>query len=215
MSETIFQTNPIFLYKLLEDCHRGVIQLPDFQRGWVWDENRIKSLIASISRAFPIGALMSLNTGGPVNFKPRPIEGTPDKALQVTPQSLLLDGQQRMTSLYQVTLRGKVVETVTPRNNRVKRWFYIDIGKALNPDVDREEAIIGVPEDRMERTDFGREIVRDLSAPELEYQALMYPVCHVFDWDKWQEGFNKHWRLDERKYDLFIAFKNKVLENFK
>lgn len=79
MAGTTFQTNPIDLNKLLEDCRDGVIQLPDFQRSWVWDEDRIKSLVASISRAFPIGALMSLDTGGPVNFKPRPVEGGPIK----------------------------------------------------------------------------------------------------------------------------------------
>ena len=64
MAGSTFQTNPFDLYKLLEDCHRGIIQLPDFQRSWVWDEERIKSLIASVSRAFPVGALMSLDTGG-------------------------------------------------------------------------------------------------------------------------------------------------------
>jgi hypothetical protein len=66
MPGSTFQTNPIDLDKLLDDCHRGSLQLPDFQRSWVWDEERIKSLIASISRAFPIGALMSLDTRGPV-----------------------------------------------------------------------------------------------------------------------------------------------------
>jgi uncharacterized protein with ParB-like and HNH nuclease domain len=75
MAGSTFQTNPYDLYKLLEDCHRGVLQLPDFQRSWVWDEDRIKSLIATVSRAFPVGALMTLDTGGPVTFKPRPIEG--------------------------------------------------------------------------------------------------------------------------------------------
>ena len=120
--------------------------LPDFQRSWVWDEDRIKSLIASISRAFPVGALMSLDTGGPVNFKPRPVEGAPAEARQTAPQSLLLDGQQRMTSLYQVTLRGKVVETVTPKKKRVKRCVYLDIAKAIDETADREEAVIGVPE---------------------------------------------------------------------
>jgi uncharacterized protein with ParB-like and HNH nuclease domain len=64
----------------IENCHRGVLQLPDFQRSWVWDEDRIKSLIASVSRAFPVGALMGLERGGPVNFKPRPIEGAPPQA---------------------------------------------------------------------------------------------------------------------------------------
>ena len=75
-----------------------------------------------------------------------------------------------MTSLYQVTLREKVVETVTPKNKKVKRWFYIDIRKALDPSADREDAIVGVPEDRMVRKDFGREVVLDLSSPANEYQ---------------------------------------------
>ena len=77
-----------------------------------------------------------------------------------------------MTSLYQVTLRGKVVETVTPKKKRVKRWFYIDINKAIDGEVDREEAVIGVPEDRMERKDFGREVVLDLSTSKKEYAAV-------------------------------------------
>lgn len=217
MAGTTFQTNPIDLNKLLEDCHAGVIQLPDFQRSWVWDEDRIKSLIASVSRAFPVGALMSLDTGGPVNFKPRPVEGAPVDASKLKPQSLLLDGQQRMTSLYQVTLRGKVVETVTPKRKKVKRWFYIDIRKALDNSVDREEAIIGVPEDKIEKSDFGRAIKLDLSEPEKEYAELMYPVSQVFDWDRWQDGFDKHWKGDqnEETRELFRSFKKSILENFK
>src|SRR5271163_1837842 len=122
MAGSTFQTNPIDLDTLLNDCHRGVLQLPDFQRSWVWDEDRIKSLIASVSRAFPIGALMTLDTGGQVDFKPRPIEGASATAHDTKPQALLLDGQQRMTSLYQVASRGMVVETVTPKKKKVKRW---------------------------------------------------------------------------------------------
>lgn len=217
MAGASFQTNPIDLHRLLDECHRGIIQLPDFQRSWVWDEDRIKSLIASISRAFPVGALMSLDTGGPVNFKPRPVEGAPAEARKIAPQSLLLDGQQRMTSLYQVTVRGKVVETVTPKKKRVKRWFYLDIAKTIDETVDREEAVIGVPEDRVERTDFGREVALDLSTPEKEYAALMFPVSQVFDWDAWQDGFNDHWSGDEHKAvrEQFRTFKKEVLENFK
>jgi hypothetical protein len=217
MAGSTFQTNPFDLHELLKDCHRGVLQLPDFQRSWVWDEDRIKSLIASVSRAFPIGALMSLETGGPVNFQPRPVEGAPPEAKQAAPDSLLLDGQQRMTSLYQVTLRGKVVETITPKNKKVKRWFYIDIRKAMDLSIDREEAIVGVPEDRIVRTDFGRETVLDLSAADREYACLMFPVSQVFDWDDWQDGFNEHWRGDQHESVCkeFKAFKKQVLENFK
>lgn len=215
MAGSTFQTNPFDLDKLLDDCHRGDLQLPDFQRSWVWDEDRIKSLVASVSRAFPVGALMSLETGGPVNFKPRPVEGAPEVAKGVTPKALLLDGQQRMTSLYQVTLRGKVVETVTPKKKKVKRWFYLDITKALDPTVDREEAVVGVPEDRVVRTDFGRGIALDLSSPEKEYANLMYPLSQVFDWDQWQDGFDDYWGAREpENVKLFRAFKREVLQNF-
>ena len=216
MAGSTFQTNPFDLHKLLEECHRGSVQLPDFQRSWVWDEERIRSLIASVSRAFPVGALMSLETGGPVNFKPRPVEGAPPEAKLQQPQSLLLDGQQRMTSLYQVTLRRKVVETVTPKNKKVKRWFYLDIRKCLD-NIEREEAVVSVPEDRVVRTDFGRQVVLDVSTPQHEYAALMFPITDVFDWDKWQDGFDKQWRGDpnEGVREEFRTFKRQVLENFK
>jgi len=215
MPGSTFQTNPFDLNKLLDDCHQGFLQLPDFQRSWVWDEDRIKSLIASISRAFPIGALMTLDTGGPVNFKPRPVEGAPASAKQTAPQSLLLDGQQRMTSLYQVTLRGQVVETVTPKMKKVKRWFYIDIRKALDLSADREDAIVGVPEDRIVKTDFGRKVFLDLSSAEKEYASLMYPVSQVFDCNAWQYGFYEYWRGDRSVFTEFLEFQKTILDNFK
>jgi hypothetical protein len=67
------------------------------------------------------------------------------------------------------------------------------------------------------RTDFGRGVILDLSSPKLEYASLMYPVSHVFDWDKWQDGFDKHWRGDQNESirEEFRAFKRQVLENFK
>ena len=153
--------------------------MADFQRSWVWDKDRIKSLLVSISWTFPVGALMSLDRSGTVNFKLRPIEGAPNEAKQIVPQSLVLDGQQRMTSLYQVALRGKVVETFTPRKMRVKRWFYIDVRKTRYRTIDHEEAIAGVPDYRCVRADFGREVMLDLSSPEQDYQSLMYPASQV------------------------------------
>lgn len=212
-----FKTNPVSLFELLKGCHQGAIQLPDFQRSWVWDEDRIKSLIASISRTFPVGALMSLDTGGPVKFKPRPIEGAPEAASKTIPQSLLLDGQQRMTSLYQATLRDKVVETVTPKNKRVKRWFYIDIRKALDEEVDREEAIVGVPEDKILRSNFGKDVILDLSSRDKEFEALMYPLSKVFDWNTWQMEFIHHANSNgtfAEYWPIVSRFHDEIIDSF-
>jgi hypothetical protein len=219
MKQTAFKTNPINLEELLRHCGSGKIQLPDFQRSWVWDEERIKGLVASISQAFPVGALMTLEmkAGATDLFARRPVQGAPAEAATQVPDQLLLDGQQRMTSLYQTCMRREVVQTITPRLKLVKRWFYVDILKALDPLADREEAIVGVPEDRRIKSDFDRTIDLDLSTPELEYEHLMFPLNRAFDWDEWQDGFGDFWidKGDAAKRELFKRFKNEVLQNFK
>jgi hypothetical protein len=160
---------------------------------------------------------MTLETGGEVDFKPRPVEGAPDNVQRTKPLSLLLDGQQRMTSLYQVALRGKVVETVTPKQKRVRRWFYIDIAKALDPSEDRDDAIISIPEEKQTFDGFRRNVLFDLSTPEQEYKLCMYPVSQVLDWDDWQDGYDAYWSGPEGEAErvLFRKFKKEILENFK
>lgn len=160
---------------------------------------------------------MTLGTGGKVNFKPRPIEGVSAEVAHVAPKALLLDGQQRMTSLYQVTIRNQVVSTVTPKNKRVKRWFYIDMMKALDPLADREEAILGVPEDRIVRSNFGKTIDLDLSTRDDEIAHLMYPVPMLFRWNEWQKSYIDKYRSSydfAERFDLLSRFESQVLENF-
>lgn len=216
MAKTTFDTNPVLLQTLLKTCEDGRLQLPDFQRSWVWEEERIMSLIASVSRGFPMGALMSLKskieTG--VVFAYRPIEGAP-VAAQTKPEQLLLDGQQRMTSLYQSCMRRHVVSTITAKKRLVKRWFYIDMMKALNSEPDRESAIFAMPEDRKLKENFDKDIVLDLSSPELEYENLMFPLNQVFNTDDWMQGFWKYWNgKGEDKIGVFFRFQNDVLKNF-
>ena len=52
--------------------------MPDFQRSWVWDDERISDLVASVSQAWPVGAVLLLECGGDVQFKARPVEGAPE-----------------------------------------------------------------------------------------------------------------------------------------
>src|SRR3712207_2245760 len=95
-----FDINKEPLLDLLRDIKQGKIQLVDFQRSWCWDEERIERVIASVSLGFPVGAVMLLQQGNSaVKFKPRLVEGaTLDQP--PTPTALILDGQQRLTSLF-------------------------------------------------------------------------------------------------------------------
>lgn len=117
-----FDSTKTRLSDLVNGIVSGKIQLPDFQRGWVWDDEHIRSLLVSIARAFPIGAVMMLETGGDARFKVRPIEGL--DSTQIKPNmadQLILDGQQRLTSLTQVLALNKVVDTRTATGKAVKR----------------------------------------------------------------------------------------------
>lgn len=93
-----FETHPRRLMKMLDDLHSGQLALPDFQRSFVWSPDATRELIVSMMRTFPAGALLFLRGGGAA-FKARPVEEAP--TLRAEPLELVLDGQQRLTSLYQ------------------------------------------------------------------------------------------------------------------
>ena len=216
-SGSTFRTAEPDLSKLLEQVHAGELQLPDFQRGWVWDDNHIRSLIASVSRSFPIGSVMLLETGGEgVRFKPRVVEGAPENG--TSPQQLILDGQQRMTSLYLALRSGKPVPTRTEKGKKIDRVYYLNTADCLDPEVDREDAVLSLPADRIVRTNFNRDIALDLSSEEKEYELGYFPLFALFDtarYSQWRRGYQRAHRQDDTKLDLFDNFEEKVLDAIK
>jgi hypothetical protein len=77
-----FDSTKTPLQELLVRADSGSLQLPDFQRDWVWDDERIRSLITSVSVSFPIGAVMLLQTGGDhIRFKLRLLAGVPRRTI--------------------------------------------------------------------------------------------------------------------------------------
>ena len=213
MTRVSFDSTKKPLEELLKQAHAGTLQLPDFQRSWVWRDDSLRALLASVSRSFPVGTLMTLQTGGDVNFKPRPIEGAPSAAAAIAPDALVLDGQQRITSLYQLTMRQEVVATRDAKKQPIRRWYYIDMRAALDPLVDREAAIIGVREDRTELRGF--EVVRDLSTQEREFEQCVFPTNKIFASDQWQTDFVNYWKFDQEKMKLWFSFANDILAAFK
>lgn len=194
----IFDSISESLLNLLQSAKEGRTQLPDFQRSWVWNDEQIGSLLASISLSYPIGAVMMLQTGNPgVRFQPRPIEGVTLSNL-IEPDRLILDGQQRLTSLYQVFLTGKPVKTRNAKGKEIYHWYYIDIAKALDPKVDSEEAIISVPEDKIIRN-FRKEVLADYSTTEKECAAEVFPLHLVFDTPEQLNWMQHYLQLDPTK----------------
>lgn len=195
MNVSTFYTDKELTSNLLRDISTGKIQLPDFQRGWVWDDEHIKSLLASLSLAYPIGAVMLLEAGGDdVKFKTRPVEGV-KFSTDIKPEKLILDGQQRLTSLFQVFSSNKAVQTRDIKGATIHRWYYLDIKKAVNPNIDREDAIISLPEDKRIKN-FRGEVIADYSSVDKECEAEYLPFTVIFDTPKFTEWQMKYFQKD-------------------
>ena len=84
--------------KLMNQVTGGTLGLPEFQRDFKWDPKDTVGLVASIIKGYPIGSLLTW-VPGTIEFGRRPVHQAPglEKSAAV---SLILDGQQRITSIF-------------------------------------------------------------------------------------------------------------------
>ena len=106
MAKMLFTPVPRTLKHLILDVECGKLGKPKLQRSYVWKPAKVRDLLDSMFKGYPIGYLMIWN---PADNAEKSVQiGTENKAYS-TPKSLVIDGQQRLTSLYAV-MRGKTVE---------------------------------------------------------------------------------------------------------
>lgn len=178
-----FQTPLYELSEYLAWTRGGKIQLPDFQRGYKWEDERIRSLLVTVLRGHTLGVVMLLKTGSDqIRFKPKPIEGVNLNG-GVDPEMLLLDGQQRLTSLTQALTGDGVVDTMDDRGKKLSRRYFVDVEMALEGDDRVDDAVRSLPADGVVRTNFGREIELDVSSTEKEIERGYFPVNLLFSDD--------------------------------
>lgn len=118
MSEVLFKKVDYTVNKLLEDIEIGNIGLPHIQRPFVWNKTKVRDLFDSMYRGFPIGYLLFWENGLPGEHRPI----GPDRK-QKAPVLLIVDGQQRLTSLYAV-MRGVPIIDENFRTTRVRLAFH-------------------------------------------------------------------------------------------
>lgn len=164
----------------------GEIQLPDFQRGYKWEDERIRQLLVTVLRGHPLGAVMLLKTGNAqVRFKPRAIEGV-QLAVGTEAKYLLLDGQQRLTSLTQALSGDGTVNTKDARGKLLDRRYLIHMGIALSDDHRVDEALISIPADGMVRSNFGKDVILDLSDADKQRAEGYFPLHLLYgDYMSW------------------------------
>ena len=112
MSQKIDIINNWTLPRIFQELENGNMRIPRFQRAYVWERTKIVSLLNSIYKQYPIGSFFLWDTDMRMDGFCRDITelGFPKKP-EASKFSFILDGQQRITSLY-VALRGKTLNDV-------------------------------------------------------------------------------------------------------
>lgn len=123
------------LIRLVREVHEGTIALPDFQRSFVWKIRDVRELLISVFKGYFIGVFLTLKID-PENppFGYRPVEGV-DRVIR--PTELVLDGQQRPTSLHYVLYSPDI----PLRDTKYPYVFFLDLETLYNS-RSIEEAII-------------------------------------------------------------------------
>ena len=155
------------------------------------------------------------NGGEQIRFKYRKFEGV-ESTEDVIPEWLVLDGQQRLTTLYQVlkSKKATITRLETNRDATIKRFYYLDIKKCLDPEADRLDAVISVSEKKQLTTDIGRVVTLDLSTREKELDNMMFPLNITFstpDVMNWMMQLHNHYGHNPEIISLFQDFYTKVL----
>lgn len=105
MPRTLFRTTRFELDHLVKNIERGDIALPELQRPFVWPNRKVRDLLDSMLRGFPVGYLLFWVTGAEPGARAIGV----DVKDQAVPRWLIVDGQQRLTSVYSVFTAHKVV----------------------------------------------------------------------------------------------------------
>jgi hypothetical protein len=108
---TLFKKVDYSLAKLIQDIDMGEIGLPEIQRPFVWKKTQVKDLFDSMFKGYPVGNFLFYESAIPEPLRQIGLENK-----QKAPRLLIVDGQQRLTSLY------AVMKGVPIRNNKYQTY---------------------------------------------------------------------------------------------
>lgn len=212
-----YDNNQKALREYLKDAHAGKLLIPKFQRDFVWEKSKMIALVSSLLKGYPIGSFLLMENTG--EYGGEVIEGanSEDKSNDLSGQKLILDGQQRTTTMYQV-FYGKG-----------SYKFYFNIKQYISDikDVNAEE-LVNITEEKMEDWI----IVRDMNqvpgnSPSAQIANGLFPLSILFNDDviskaEWLSTFCKDssidsdGRIDSTKFTEYskgISMFEKLIEN--
>jgi hypothetical protein len=213
---------PLTLGKVLEQIDNGEIRLPNFQRDFRWEKNNIKELIVSVLNEYPIGILLFWDVKGVKEedrLDSRLFEGVDPKRKLNEVEYLVLDGQQRLTSLYQLFYREFVV---TKGGREIK--FFLNLQEIQNQIKNQKKQEEKKPEEKITITE---ECIESYSKKEVQKEKLDQPeeqarrgllpfniLFHPSKLEDWKRRYLKYPHTEESlEGDEFDTDFSKLIDN--
>jgi hypothetical protein len=157
---------------LVEQAYEGKICLPNFQRDFIWTREEVADLVRSIVRGYFIGSLLLLRCD-PAN----PPFGAEPSYREAHPELLVLDGQQRLSSL----LYALTAPDLSLKDSSQRRWFFVNLDVLLS-EPDSDEVVF----------DRARRELRGLDTAEAQYEQRMLPCTALVSQQafyRWRDGY--------------------------
>lgn len=113
MADQLFHKTEYQVQQLVDMTNKGELGLPDLQRGFVWKPNKIRDLLDSMMKGYPIGFVMLWAAQSNTAKGENKVIGKDDK-IAYGQDYVIIDGQQRITSLYAVMTGKEISEGGKP-----------------------------------------------------------------------------------------------------
>lgn len=152
---------------LVEQAREGKICLPNFQRDFVWKREEVADLVRSIIRGYFIGSLLLLrcDQNNPP-FAPVFLRGATPALAEPHPELLILDGQQRLSSL----LYALTAPDLSLKDSNQRRWYFVDLDVLLN-EPDSDDVVF----ERSKRE------LKDLLSEETQFEQRVLPCTALLE----------------------------------
>ena len=175
---------------LVADAYDGTICLPNFQRDFVWTREEVADLVRSIIRGYFIGSLLLLRSDpNDPPFAPEFLRGAQPQYKDPRPKYLVLDGQQRLSSL----MYALTAPDLSLKHSNQRRWFFVNLD-ALLEEPDSDEVVF----ERSKRD------LQGLDMAEVQYKQRILPCTVLLDqhsYMHWLHGF-EDWLREATPGDL-------------
>lgn len=157
---------------IIQNCSEGKWQLPNFQRYFDWKQKDIRDLLESIFRDYYVGSFLMWDVGKEPPLSINPILGSkpPENARAY---SIILDGQQRMTSLYYAIK----IPSISTRRIRNPVYFYIDFNTFFS-DINGEKEYVVALDKKLEEKE--------------AFSSLYFPFYELEKYDTWIDKFENY-----------------------